>query len=159
MNKEITEQEALSRLSALCARGEHSSGEMLEKMYRWGIDDEAQARIMAYLVEHKYIDDERFTRAFVHDKIAYNQWGRRKIEQALWAKGVDKSVQAKILDEIDDAEYLTVLKPLLQSKRRSVKAASDYELRGKLIRFALQRGFTLDIISQCIDGAEGYEET
>ncbi|MBQ6652700.1 MAG: RecX family transcriptional regulator [Prevotella sp.] len=159
IQKEMTEKEALAKLTALCARGEHSQGEMLDKMHRWGLDDEtAKARVMAYLVEHKYVDDERFTRAFVHDKIAYNQWGRRKIEQALWTKGIDKATQAKILDEIDDSEYLSALKPLLQAKQRSVKAASDYELRGKLIRFAMQRGFTFDIINQCIDGAEDYED-
>ena len=102
-------------------------------------------------------DDERFTRAFVRDKIAYNKWGRRKIEQALWAKGIDKATQTKILDEIDDSEYLSVLRPLLQAKQRTLRADSDYEARGKLVRYALQRGFTFDIISQCIDDAEDYE--
>jgi regulatory protein len=43
------------------------------------------------------------------------------------------------------------LKSLLQNKKRSVKASSDYELRGKLIRFAMQRGFTYDQISEIID--------
>jgi len=159
IQKDITEKEALAKLTALCARGEHSQGEMLEKMRQWNINDEAtKARIMAYLIENKYVDDERFTRAFVHDKIVYNQWGRRKIEQALWSKGIGKEVQAKILDEIDDSEYLSILRPLLLTKQRSIKAASDYELRGKLIRFAMQRGFTFDIIRQCIDGAEDYED-
>ena len=151
--KPITEKEALAKLTALCARGEHSSGEMLDKLNRWGIADEAaQARIMAYLTQHRYVDDERFTRAFARDKIVYNKWGRRKIEQALWAKGIDKATQAKILDEIDDFSYIEVLKPLLKAKQRTLK------VRGKLVRYALSRGFTFDIIRQCIDNAEEYEE-
>ena len=154
----MTEKEALAKLTALCARGEHSTGEMIDKLNRWGMTDEAaQARIMAYLTQQRYVDDERFTRAFVRDKIAYNKWGRRKIEQALWAKGIDKATQTKILDEIDDSEYLSVLRPLLQAKQRTLRADSDYEARGKLVRYALQRGFTFDIISQCIDDAEDYE--
>ena len=158
IQKDMTEKEALAKLTALCARGEHSTGEMIDKLNRWGMTDEAaQARIMAYLTQQRYVDDERFTRAFVRDKIAYNKWGRRKIEQALWAKGVDKATQTKILDEIDDSEYLSVLRPLLQAKQRTLRADSDYEARGKLVRYALQRGFTFDIISQCIDDAEDYE--
>lgn len=158
IQKDMTEKEALAKLTALCARGEHSTGEMIDKLNRWGMTDEAaQARIMAYLTQQRYVDDERFTRAFVRDKITYNKWGRRKIEQALWAKGIDKATQTKILDEIDDSEYLSVLRPLLQAKQRTLRADSDYEARGKLVRYALQRGFTFDIISQCIDDAEDYE--
>lgn len=158
IQKDMTEKEALAKLTALCARGEHSTGEMIDKLNRWGMTDEAaQARIMAYLTQQRYVDDERFTRAFVRDKIAYNKWGRRKIEQALWAKGIDKATQTKILDEIDDSEYLSILRPLLQAKQRTLRADSDYEARGKLVRYALQRGFTFDIISQCIDDAEDYE--
>lgn len=158
IQKDMTEKESLAKLTALCARGEHSTGEMIDKLNRWGMTDEAaQARIMAYLTQQRYVDDERFTRAFVRDKIAYNKWGRRKIEQALWAKGIDKATQTKILDEIDDSEYLSVLRPLLQAKQRTLRADSDYEARGKLVRYALQRGFTFDIISQCIDDAEDYE--
>ena len=88
--KEISEQSALQRLAALCSRGEHSSGEMLEKMRRWGLSEEAQARIMERLLRDRYVDDERFAHAFVNDKVKYNKWGRRKIEQALWQKGVDE---------------------------------------------------------------------
>lgn len=158
IQKDMTEKEALAKLTALCARGEHSTGEMIDKLNRWGMTDEAaQARIMAYLTQQRYVDDERFTRAFVRDKIAYNKWGRRKIEQALWAKGIDKATQTKILDEIDDFSYIEVLKPLLKAKQRTLRADSDYEARGKLVRYALQRGFTFDIISQCIDDAEDYE--
>ena len=85
------------------------------------------------------------------DKIRYNKWGRRKVEQALWLKRIDKAIAAQVLDEVDDAEYVSVLRPLLKQKRRSTKAASEYELTMKLIKFALSRGFTMDIIKQCID--------
>ena len=152
--KQKTEQEALITLTALCAAGEHCQQEMLDKMNRWQLPEEKQARVMEYLVKNKYIDEERFTRAFVKDKIRYNKWGRRKIEQALWQKRIPKDIQTKILDETDENEYLNVLRPLLKSKRRSIKANNDYELNMKLIKFALSRGFTFDLIRQCIDGAD-----
>ncbi|MBR2231147.1 MAG: RecX family transcriptional regulator [Prevotella sp.] len=152
--KQKTEQEALITLTALCASSEHCSQEMLDKMTRWQLPEEEQARVMEYLVKNNYIDEERFTHAFVMDKIRYNKWGRRKIEQALWQKRIPKDIQTKILDEIDENEYLNVLRPLLKSKRRCIQAKNDYELNMKLIRFALSRGFTFELIRQCIDRAD-----
>ena len=116
------------------------------------MSDEAQARVMQLLVSERYVDDERYARAFVRDKIRYNKWGRRKVEQALWMKQIDDDIRSRALSEVDDEEYLSVLRPLLKQKRRSIKAASDYELNQKLVKFALGRGFTFDIIRQCIDG-------
>ena len=150
--KEVTEQGAYLQLAQLCARSEHCQYELTEKMRRWGMAPEAQARVMARLGGERYVDDERYCRAFVRDKIRYNKWGRRKVEQALWMKRIDTEIQQRILGEVDDAEYLSVLRPLLKQKRRTLKAASDYEENQKLVKFALSRGFTFDIIRQCIDG-------
>ena len=155
--KEITEQQALSRLMALCARSEHSSGDMLEKMRQWNIDDEAQARIMQRLTEDRFIDDERFARAFVNDKIRYNQWGRRKIEQALTLKRVDRQTQQRVLDEVDEEEYLRALRPLLKSKQRTISARNDFERQMKLMRFALSRGFSMEQVQRCVGASEFSE--
>ncbi len=149
--KEVTEQGAYLQLAQLCARSEHCQHDLTEKMRRWEMSDEAQARVMQRLVSERYVDDERYARAFVRDKISYNKWGRRKVEQALWQKRIDDDIRQRVLSEVDDEEYLSVLRPLLKQKRRSTKAESDYELNRKLVRFALSRGFTYDIIRQCID--------
>ena len=149
--RQKTEQEAYQTLSALCAQAEHCQWEMTEKMRRWELTEEAQARVMQRLVSERYVDDERYARAFVKDKVRYNKWGRRKVEQALWQKHIDESVRQQVLDEVDDDEYISILRPMLQQKRKSTKASSDYELNGKLIKFAMSRGFTMDIIKQCIN--------
>ena len=153
-----SEKEAYLTLAALCAQAEHCQWEMLEKMRRWEVPEEAQARVMQRLVSERYVDDERYAQAFVKDKIRYNKWGRRKVDQALWQKHIDEDIRKRVLDEVDDDEYLKVLRPLLKQKRKSTKANNDYELNQKLMRFALGRGFTFDIISQCIDVEEEPEE-
>ena len=149
--KQKTENEAYLTLAALCAQAEHCQWEMTEKMRRWELSDEAQARVMERLVRERYVDDERYARAFVKDKVRYNKWGRRKVEQALWQKHIDEDIRQRVLDEVDNEEYLTVLRPLLKQKRKTTKASSDYELNQKLVRFALGRGFGFDIIRQCLD--------
>ena len=155
----MTEQEAYLQLAALCAQAEHCQQEMRDKMRRWGLDETVQNRIIDRLIKERYVDDERYARAFVKDKIRYNKWGRRKVQQALWMKRIDADIQQRVLDEIDEKEYLDILRPLLKQKRKSIKAESDYELNQKLLRFALSRGFGFDIIRQCLDvGEEDYSE-
>ena len=151
MKKETTEQEAYLQLAALCAQAEHCQQEMRDKMKRWEMAPEVQELVIARLIKERYIDDERYARAFVKDKIRYNKWGRRKVQQGLWMKKIDDDIQQRVLSEVDDTEYLAVLKPLLKQKAKSIKAENDYELTQKLVRFALGRGFTYDIIRQCLD--------
>ena len=73
----ITEEEALKKLTNLCAKAEYCTGDLDEKMRRWGIDEEARKRNIDYLIKHQYVDNARFCQAYVNDKIKYNKWGRR----------------------------------------------------------------------------------
>lgn len=152
-----TEQEAYLQLAAICAQAEHCEQEMRDKMKRWEIDAATQDSIIARLVKERYIDNERYARAFVKDKIRYNKWGRRKVQQALWMKRISDDIQQKVFDEIEDKEYLDVLIPLLKQKRKSTRANSDYELNQKLVRFALSRGFDFGIIRQCMEVDEDVD--
>ena len=146
----IDEKQAYLKLSALCARSEHCAYEMTEKMRRWQMSEEEQAAVIERLVKERFIDDERYARAFAADKIKYNKWGQRKVEQALFMKRIDGKIIDAVLAEIDDDTYLDILRPLISAKRRSTKAENDYELRGKLIRFALSRGFTMNLIEKVL---------
>ncbi len=148
----MTEQQILAKLTALCSGAEHCSYEMTEKMRRWEVDEATQARVMEYLTREKYVDDSRFCRAFIREKMRFNKWGRRKIELALYQKRIDKSVSAEALDEVDASEYVAILRPLLKQKERAVKANSEYEKNMKLIKFAMSRGFTFDVIKECLTG-------
>ena len=150
MEKEITEQQAMQRLAALCAKGEHCQYDLLQKMRQWGLDEQAQAKVMERLVAGKYVDDARYAAAFVRDKVNYNHWGRRKVEQALWMKHIDEAIVREALDAIDTGDYVSVLRPMLQQKRKHTTARSEYELNMKLMKWAVSRGFTTDVIRQCM---------
>ena len=167
--KQKSEQETYLTVAALCAQAEHCQWEMLEKMRRWELSEEQQAHVMQRLLEERYVDDERYARAFIKDKIRYNRWGRRKVEQALWQKHIAEDIRLRALDEVDDEEYLSVLRPLLKQKQQELKKSKGQGTRGKeqgargmeeallnqkLIRFALGRGFTYDLIRQCVDDVE-----
>lgn len=146
----MTEQQIVQKLAALCSASEHCTHEMEEKMCKWEVDEATQARVIAYLIKEKYIDEERYCRFFVNDKVKFNHWGRKKIEQALFLKRVPKDIQKKVLDEVPFDDYVDALRPLLIAKEKTVKARNEYEKSMKLIRYAMGRGFQYDVIKECL---------
>ncbi|WP_294593121.1 regulatory protein RecX [uncultured Bacteroides sp.] len=154
---EITETEALNRVAAYCSTAEHCRAEIAEKLQRWGIAYDAIERILDRLEQDKYIDEERFCRAFINDKYRFAKWGKVKIKQALQLKKIPSVTYHSFLNEIDEEEYLSILRDLLNSKRKSVRAENEYELNGKLMRFAFSRGFEMKDIRRCIDLSDENE--
>ena len=105
----ITEDEALNRVAAYCSAAEHCRAEVSEKLQKWGIAYEAIERILARLEAEKYIDDERYCRAFINDKYRFAKWGKVKIAQALQLKKISYNTCRQFLNEIDEEEYLSIL--------------------------------------------------
>lgn len=146
----MTEQQILQKLTAACAKAEHCIHEMKEKMRKWEVDDATQERVIEYLVKERYIDEERYARFFIRAKKDYNKWGTKKIECALRMKRIPEKIYKPLLDEICHDDYKEILVPLLRNKLKSVKGNSDYEIKAKLIRFALSRGFEMDQITDSL---------
>jgi regulatory protein len=140
----MTQEQIISKLTAVCARAEHCKDDMLRRMQRWQVDEATQREVISYLVKEKYIDEERYARFFINDKIKYNRWGRRKVEQALYFKHIPREVYEPLLDDVANEDFESVLLPLLQNKEKNLKYANDYEKRMKLLRFAMQRGFSYE---------------
>ena len=147
----MTQEQIISKLTAVCARAEHCKDDMLRRMQRWQVDEATQREVISYLVKEKYIDEERYARFFINDKIKYNRWGRRKVEQALYFKHIPREVYEPLLDDVANEDFESVLLPLLQNKEKSLKYANDYEKRMKLLRFAMQRGFSYEQADKCIN--------
>ena len=150
----ITEEEALNRMAAYCSAAEHCKAEVNEKLQKWGLPYDVINRIIDRLVVEKFIDEERYCRAFVNDKFRFAKWGKMKIAQGLYMKKIPSDVAWRHLNEIDEEEYLSILRDLLASKRKSIHAKDDYELNGKLMRFAVSRGFEMDDIRRCVQVEE-----
>lgn len=144
--KQITYEQALNRLAAYCSRAERCRADIRKKCQAWELPDEEQARLIARLEKERFLDEARYARAFVNDKSQYSRWGANKIRYALKLKGIPSLAIDEALSGIDREASREQLKQLLQQKQRTVKGKDAYEIRQKLIRFALGRGFPLDDI-------------
>lgn len=154
--QEITEQDALNKAAAYCSAAEHCISEVRKKLSDWGGNPHAEV-VIARLLKEKFIDEDRYCRSFVNEKIRYNKWGRTKVAQALRQKEVSPDAIREALDAFDEDEYDEILRQLIRAKARTAKARSDYEKNAKLIRFALGRGFEMPLITKQLH-AEGFSE-
>lgn len=147
----MTEEVALNRAASYCSSAEQCKEDIKIKLKRWGMDDSAIIRIIKELVSEKYIDEERYCRAYVNDKLHFQKWGRAKIKQGLYQKKLSSDMIEKYVNEIDEDEYLSILQGLIQVKRKNTIAKDDFTLNGKLVRFALNRGFEMKYIIRFVN--------
>lgn len=152
-----TEEEAYLKLSALCAVSEQCCHDMMQKMRRWELPQELAEKVVARLVKERFIDEERYAKAFVRDKFRYNHWGRVRIELELKKRKIAQRHIAEALEEIDEKDNLEALREMIRKKRPSVKGKNEYEIKGKLIRFALGRGFQMDDVIKVVGDVEDEE--
>ena len=154
----VTADEILYKLAAKCSVSEQCLSDMESQLAKYDLPEEEKTRILRHLVEEDYVNDRRYAEAFVRDKYRFNKWGRIKIAQGLRMKGIDKETISAAMEAIDEQEYLSILRELIKSKRRSTHGKNDYEVNGKLIRFATGRGFEFSAIRTCLGTvADDYE--
>lgn len=146
-----TSAEALQSLMRLCSRAEKSSGDALRLMHRWGVPEAEQQGVLDKLITQRFIDDRRYAEAYVREKSQLSGWGTRKIAMQLRQKGVDKGIITEVLAALDDDDMRQRLRERLERKLRTTKAATEYDLRGKLLRHALSAGYDYDITVEIID--------
>lgn len=143
-------EQGLQRAAALCCQSEHCVADITEKLLRWGVSSEDSDRIIDRLIDEKYIDESRYALAYVRDKVRFSHWGRVKIKIMLRMLRISEQDIRNAFDSFDEDEYLGVLEDVIESKRRTLPEAESYASRGKLIRFALQRGFEMHEITKFI---------
>jgi len=138
---------AYDKAAFLCSRSEHCTSEIQEKLKTWGLSSEDSEPVLEKLIAEKYLDDERFARAYVKDKFRFNHWGKQKIAYMLRAKNIPSEILELAFEEIEDEGYSDELRKILTDKEKSVKAKDKYDKRNKLMRFAMGRGFESSQIS------------
>ncbi|MGI6074299.1 MAG: regulatory protein RecX [Fermentimonas sp.] len=149
--KIISEKQAYERMARICSRREYAPYDISQKLYRLKLPQEQIERIIGNLKKNRYLDEERYVRSYVNDKLVYNKWGPRKIEQGLLQKRIPRELINEVLSEYESSELNDNLQQVLSKKWKGIKGASEYEKKGKLIRYALGRGFEMKEILCCME--------
>ena len=140
----------MNRAAALCSRSEQAPSDIREKLLKWGLDPEEASKVLEQLISQGFIDEQRYARAFVNDRFAFNGWGRVKIAHQLRLKGVPNEIISEAMNLIDEEKYRERLIGLLQAKWRAVSDREPRVAWAAMMRFAASRGFEAGIAGECV---------
>lgn len=149
--RQRTAEEALNSLMNLCARSERSSGDAMRLMQRWGVDAGERQGVLDKLIEGKFIDDRRYADAYVREKMNLSDWGRRKIAQVLYSKGITREITGEALSQFDNEMSMDRIRRIVRERIPRTKAKNGYELKGKLMRYGMGRGYEYDEVMSAVE--------
>ena len=145
---------ALKKAMALCAAREMCTSDIKHKLSSWGVEGRDIDAILNKLTIEKFIDEDRYALAFVKDKFRQNKWGKIKIASALRVKNIPDEIIRKSLEAIDNESYLEVLRVLISHHRKTIKSKNRYDLKGKLLRFGISKGFESHLLYDLLNEDE-----
>lgn len=150
----LTPEKAYTQAATRCAQREYCRADWSQKWLRAGLSAEAVEKVLMQLEREGFIDENRYARAFVHDKFNYDHWGRMKMRAALQQKGLSASDITEALSTIDEDAYREMLQSVLAAKGRTLRGVEGYERKQKLARFAAGRGFEASLVFRALDMAD-----
>ena len=139
--KPLTPDQVLDKMAKYCAYQERCVKDVKDKLKTYDIPQESKDEILDYLLDNRFVNDERFARSFVRGKVNQSGWGVNKIRFHLMQKGIDKDVIDEAFGQTDEEVYKQKLIDILKAKSKTVKAETDFERKRKLAAFAMQKGF------------------
>ena len=147
----FSKKEALNYITAFCSREERCIADIRTKLIDFSLADFEIDDVVQFLISEKYIDEERYSAAFVNDKFRFNKWGKLKIVFALKNKKISGNIINSAISQIPNDLYMRQLENELSKKMKSLPQIPIYELKGKLYRFAASRGFENEIIQETLN--------
>ena len=145
-DKPLTPDQVLDKIAKYCAYQERCVKDVRDKLKTFDIPQKEKDEILDYLLDNRFVNDERFAKSFVRGKINQSGWGVNKIRFHLIQKGIDKEIIDEALGQTDEETYRQRLIDILKTKSKTVKAENDFERKRKLAAYAMQKGFEGNLV-------------
>ena len=136
----------LKRIMPYCARAERCTQDVIRKLTSWNVPEEEMGMIVEILMNEKFLDDVRYANSFAGDKWKLDQWGRDKISNGLFQKGISEVLVQNALDTIDMDQYISGMEIVLSKKRDTIRKETLISQMKKILSFGVSRGFEEEFI-------------
>ncbi|MBR4146564.1 MAG: RecX family transcriptional regulator [Bacteroidales bacterium] len=150
MAKPLSPDQILDKMAKYCAYQERCVKDVVDKLKTFDLSEKDRQEILNYLIENRFVNDERFAKCFVKGKINQSGWGVNKIRFHLIQKGIAKELIDEALRSFDQETYRQRLVEVLETKAKTVKAANEFEKKRKLAAYAMQKGFEANLVWEVI---------
>ncbi len=143
--------EIREKLAKYCAYQDRCHWEVENKMKEFNLIPEAWDEIIIYLIQHNFLNEERFAKSFARGKFNQKNWGRIKIRSELKKRKIPPKLIETGLNEIDENDYLKTLQNLFEKKKESLKNEREsFKKKAKIRNYLLQKGFESEIIAELL---------
>lgn len=143
----FTFDEIKEKLANFCVYQDRCHWDVEKKMREYDLIPEAKDEIFIYLIQNNFLNEERFVKSFVRGRFNQKKWGRNKIKMALTQRQIPEQLIRIGFEEIDEDEYLKVLKELFVKKQEELKSETNsFKKNLKLRNYLLQKGFENELI-------------
>ena len=130
---------------SLLSRRDHSERELLRKLKEKGYAEGAQEAVEK-LKSSGYIDDERFCRLFASELVRLKGYGKKRVEQELYRKGVSRDIIYSVLEEITfDTDTLSDI-----IKRKYLSKLNDEKGRQRTFNALMRLGYSYSEIREAL---------
>jgi len=144
--KTYTVDEAQKRLEHYCAYQERCHKEVNQKLYEMKMIPEARDRIIVHLLQHNFLNEERFAKAFVRGKFRIKKWGKQRLQLELKRKDINKTIITIALKEIDIDEYFNTFNELAEKRLKMIRETNSQKKRKKLADYLFYRGWESHLV-------------
>ena len=145
-SKTYTVDEAQKKLEHYCAYQERCHKEVREKLKDMRMIPEAIDMIMVHLIEHNFLNEERFAQAFVRGKFRIKKWGKNRLVRELKFREISKYSIDKALKEIDLEDYHSTLDELTKKRIAQVNEKNIFKKKKKVADYLLYRGWESHLV-------------
>ncbi len=144
--KTYTVEEALAKLQSYCAYQDRCHKEVAQKLKEMRMISQASEQIIIALIEGDFLNEERFSMAFVRGKFKIKKWGRRRLASELKQRNISKFLIQKALGQISERDYKATFEALVHKKAESITGGSIAKKRKKLADYLLYRGWEAHLV-------------
>lgn len=144
--KTYTVEEALAKLQSYCAYQDRCHKEVAQKLKEMRMISQASEQIIIELIEGDFLNEERFSMAFVRGKFKIKKWGRRRLASELKQRKISKFLIQKALGQISETDYKATFEALVHKKAESITGGSIAKKRKKLADYLLYRGWEAHLV-------------
>ena len=146
---------AYQRVLRLLNYRDRSEAEIIQNLERRQVPEEIIAEVIERLHRSELVDDQRFAKTWVENRIEFHPRSRRALAFELRKKGIEDQAIQQALDEFDEAAAAYQAARKYTQKSRQM----DWpEFRQKLYAFLARRGFNYDVIKTTVARLQAERE-
>jgi len=144
--KSYTVDEATKLLENYCAYQDRCHKEVEQKLYDINMIPQAKEKILLHLLQHNFLNEERYAKAFTRGKFKIKKWGKIKITNELKFRNISAYIIKNALLEINEDDYLKTLQQLAEKKLPLIKESNSFIKRNKLSIYLISKGYESNLV-------------